>query len=499
MQSKKLKQLAVLVLVFCALLTFYTWFSSNKDKKKEKDNEEDTVEATEIFNVDKDELTEIEYKYDKKNYKLIYNKKDKEWDLKDKEKWPINQDTVGNMQAAVEKIMSVKDIKSTKASDFGLDKPSKIVTLKVKEDKKIQTHKMIFGKEAPNSLGYYFMLDGEEKIYVVGHEIYQSFEFDENGLLEVESITGISSDAIFDVDIKSDALTVKAKYEGDIKSADGKWIISKPYKKTQNGISSTFTEYFVNYESLAFGDKVIDYKPKNLKKYGLDKPSITASIKYFEEIETKDDKEDESGTVISDKKKTFTLLVGKKVKSENDDDMEQTSAYYVMKKGGDRVYTMESSYVESLTSFKAFNFVDKTVNSNDLLNYSNMKLVVGKDEYVMSKVAVETKNKDGEVTVDYEYKLNGKEIKVTKAEEITNKLYGLSYESEIASDNIDKDTIKATLTFKAKEKGKKDLVIKFLNYDDSHYRVNKDGEVEFTIKKDSVEDFIKVIKNNVKK
>ena len=210
MQGKKIKQLIVLVVAFVALIAFYAWFSSYKDKKEEKENEKNKVEATEVFSIDANKVVGLEYKYNDKKYTLVYNNKDKKWTIKGKEEWPINQSTVESMISSITTITSQTDIESTNKEDFGLDKPSKTVVIKSKKDDKSDSTKLLFGNEAPNSLGHYCMVDGQEKIYVVDSQIYNAFEYDNMTLLNVETITGISSSAVYEVNVKSKDFNINA-------------------------------------------------------------------------------------------------------------------------------------------------------------------------------------------------------------------------------------------------------------------------------------------------
>lgn len=492
MQSKKIKQLIVLVVAFVALIAFYAWFSSYKDKKEEKENEKNKVEATEVFSIDANKVVGLEYKYNDKKYTLVYNNKDKKWTIKGKEGWPINQSTVESMISSITTITSQTDIESTNKEDFGLDKPSKTVVIKSKVDDKSDSTKLLFGNEAPNSLGHYCMVDGQEKIFVVDSQIYNAFEYDNMTLLNVETITGISSNAVYEVNVKSKDFNINAKYDGDIKSNDGKWIITKPYAKKQVGVASMFTEYFVNYESLAYGEKVVAYKPKDLSKYGLDKPKYSAEIKYYEEAESDNNSsDDKEGASLTDKKKTYTLLVGKGITEEVEGEGASVVSYYVMKKGGDRVYTMDAATVEPLFEQQAFDFVDKTINDNDLLGYEYVKLETKDKTYTLSKQS-KKEEKDGKETVDYVYKLDGKEIDVEKANKITTQLQALSYDAEKGNKKVNKDKVVATLKFKGKKDGKKDCTIKFLSYNDTSYLVDKDGEQLFLINKSNLDELVKL-------
>ena len=96
---------------------------------------------------------------------LLADGKEFKGKIKGKEKWPFNQDTLRTMISSVVSISSERAMESTDKSEYGLDKPSKKVVLKTKEDGKEKTYKLLFGNTAPNEAGYYFMVDGEDKIF----------------------------------------------------------------------------------------------------------------------------------------------------------------------------------------------------------------------------------------------------------------------------------------------------------------------------------------------
>ncbi|MBE5935160.1 MAG: DUF4340 domain-containing protein [Lachnospiraceae bacterium] len=496
MTSKNMKQLLALVVVLVACMAFYAWFSSHKDEEQKKEEEKNTVEADAILEIKKSNLKNIKYVYNKKNYEIVYNKSKKKGSLKGKEKWPINQDTISTMVDSVTSILAERTMDGTDKEEYGLDKPSKKIVVNAKEDDDTKSYTLLFGNKAPNDAGYYFMIDGEEKIYVVSKTIFDAFEYDAVGLLKVDLIDSVNSSLVYDVNISSKDFNLKAKYDGDIRAGDGTWKITKPYAKEKKGVSSIFTEYFVNYESLAY-DKCVAYKPSKLSKYGLDKPAFSVDLKYYEEVTGEADSKDKEADVTYNKK-TFTLLVGDGVK-ENYEGEELLTRYYVMEKGGDRVYTMESSTAESIMNNSAFAFVDGTINGTELMEYSSVEIETADKTYKIQKENKTVENEDGEKTIEYTYKLNDKKIKTTKGDSVSSTLYALNYSGEIGNKKIKKDKTEVTIRYNGRKDGAKDLVVKFLNYDDTSYRVNKGGEEIFLISIEDVEGLIESLKSAANK
>ena len=207
MTGRKMKQLLALVVVLVACIAFYAWFSSYKEKEQEKEDEKNTVKTETILEIDKKDLKSLKYAYNGKDYLINYDSKNDKGRIKGKEKWPFNQDTIRNMITSVTSIVAERTMESTDKSEYGLDKPSRKIVLKAKEDGEDKTYKLLFGNKAPNDAGYYFTVDGKEKIYVVSTSTYDAFEYDDISLLRVETIDSVNSALVYDVDIASKDFT----------------------------------------------------------------------------------------------------------------------------------------------------------------------------------------------------------------------------------------------------------------------------------------------------
>lgn len=488
MGSNNLKKLLALIVVLVLCIGFYVWFDNYKSNQ-DKDKKEDTSQV--LVDVSKDTLTEIKYKNNGKTISLKYNSKDKEWYNAKHKSWPINQENITSMTNAITKVVATRKLDTEeKLSEYGLEKPDLVIDYSTKKGKK---YTLNIGKDVLGGTSIYCTFGDKKDVYIVESTIKTAFQHDEKKLIEVENIPSITSNLVYDVDAKGKKFNLKAKFDGDITNSDsGEWKITKPYKDTIRGMASSFTDYFVNFESLAFGE-CVDIDSKKLSKYGFDDPTLSIALKYMVE---------QSSSSESDKKKykkaEYTLLIGKAIYEESEDkDGEKSkmlSAYYAMKKGGNRVYTIEYSTLENILSAKPFNFIFNAVNNTDLNEYKNLKITKDDKKYTIIK----TKDTNAKGNVSVTYKFNKKKYDEANGDQIYSSITELVYAKDIGNKKIKKDKTVAKLEFKGKEKGAKDTVIKILNYDDNYYRINQDGKEYFLVSKIEMDNALKEVINACK-
>lgn len=488
MGSNNLKKLLALIVVLVLCIGFYVWLDNYKSNQ-DKDKEEDTSQV--LVDVSKDTLTEIKYKNNGKTISLKYNSKDKEWYNAKHKSWPINQENITSMTNAITKVVATRKLDTEeKLSEYGLEKPDLVIDYSTKRGKK---YTLNIGKDVSGGTSIYCTFGDKKDVYIVESTIKTAFKYDEKKLIEVENIPSITSNLVYDVDAKGKKFNLKAKFDGDITNSDsGEWKITKPYKDTIRGMTSSFTDYFVNFESLAFGE-CVDIDSKKLSKYGFDDPTLSIALKYMVE---------QSSSSESDKKKykkaEYTLLIGKAIYEESEgEDGEKSkmlSAYYAMKKGGNRVYTIEYSTLENILSAKPFNFIFNAVNNTDLNEYKNLKITKDDKKYTIIK----TKDTNAKGDVSVTYKFNKKKYDEADGDQIYSSITELVYAKDIGNKKIKKDKTVAKLEFKGKEKGAKDTVIKILNYDDNYYRINQDGKEYFLVSKVEMDNALKEVINACK-
>lgn len=492
MGSKNLKKLLALVVVLVICIGFYVWFDnykSNQDKDKKEDTSQVLVDVSK-----KDTLTEIKYKNNGKTVTLKYNSKEKEWYNAKHKSWPINQENITSMTNALNKVVATRKLDTEEElSEYGLEKPDLIIDYSTKKGKK---YTLNIGKDVSSGDSNYCTLGEKKDIYLVESTIKTAFQYTEERLIEVEKIPSITSNLVYDVNAKGKKFNLKAKYDGDITNSDsGEWKITKPYKDTLRGMSSSFTDYFVNFESLSF-DECVDIEPKKLSKYGFNDPTLSIALKYM--VEDSSSSKSEKSDKKKYKKSEYTLLIGKEIYEESEDEDGEKSkmlmSYYAMKKGGNRVYTIDASTIENILSAKPFNFIFNAVNNTDLNQYKNLKITKGDKKYTVTK----TKETNAKGDVSVTYKFNKKKYDEADGDQVYSSITELVYAKEIGNKKIKKDKTIAKLEFKGKEKGAKDTVIKILNYDDNYYRINQDGKEYFLVSKVEMDNALKEVINACK-
>lgn len=493
MGSKKLAKLLALVLVLGLCIVGYIWIDKYQSKK-DKDDTEDTSKV--LIDIGKDSLTEIKYTYEGKDIELKYNSKEEEWYNVKHKSWPINQEYITAMKNAIIKVVSTRQLDTDEElREYGLEKPTVVINFVTKGGK---NYKINIGKDISSVSANYCTIDDKKEVHLVESTIKSAFEYNEKKLIEVEKIPTLSSSLVYEVETKGKDFNMKAKFDGDITNNDsGEWKITKPYKNTISGMSSSFTDYFVNFESLSF-EECVDINPKKLDKYGLDKPTLSVAMKYKEEkekaSEDKDDKKsDEEKKEYTDKK--YTLLIGKSIKTKLDEESEPTvSAYYAMLKDGDRVYTIEKTALDNILKGRAFDFIFNAFNNTDLEQYKELKLTIGDKKYTLKKTR--SQNDKGDLVVNY--KINKKKLSEANGDEMYSGITELIYANEIGDKKIKKDKTIAKFEYIGKKDGASDTTIKVLNYDDNYYRVNQDGEEYFLISKVDMDNALKDIKDAAK-
>lgn len=490
MGGKKSIKLLALVLVLGLCIGIYIWL----DNYKAKENKSEEVDTSKVLiDTTGDNIVEIAYTQKDKTINLKYNSKKDKWYNAEHKSWPINQENVDSMLNVLLQITANRTIDTKEdLKEYGLDKPELVIEYKTKAKK---SYKVNVGRST-TSYGCYVMVEGDKGIYTMESDLKPSFEYSEVDMVEVETIPKISSNLVYYVEAKGDDFNMKAEYDGDITQVDsGEWVLTKPYKNKVRGMVSAFTEYCVNLETFIF-NKCVAYAPKDLGKYGLDKPKLSLKLKFKVEKNSDKDSEDEKVKYGNDE---LTLLIGDKIVEKIDSgDGELTdtaTGYYAMVEGGKRVYSIDVSIADSLLEGRAFDFVYNAIHNVELIEYTDLKVKIDDKKYTLKK----TRKHDNQGATKVVYTFNGTKCDESKGDEMYSAMSELVLAKEIGKKKIKKDKTIATFEYNGKKGGAKDTTIKFLNYDDDYYRVNVDGDEYFLTSKVEVDKFLKDIESFEKK
>ncbi len=236
---------------------------------------------------------------------FVLLKKDKDWFIEKPKPYRADQAEVQGILSTIHN-MSAQDFPEESSSDlrkYGLEKPRLRVTLFSGEDN--EQREILFGHKKEGKDEVYLIVDSKGTVYTVYESVFKELNKDLAALGDKE-ILSFSQDQVTKLRIstpkESWVLTKGEKEE---------WKVEAPKQgKTRQGIATNYLSTLGSLRAKGF----VEDDPKNLKKYGLDFPSVKISL---------DGKDGEN---------LGTLLLASKIAGD----------YYAKKEGNPTVYTIEA-------------------------------------------------------------------------------------------------------------------------------------------------------------
>lgn len=215
------------------------------------------------------------------------------WGVEDIDVSKMSTDSMTSVITSASSIAAIREISTKTAEECGFDKP--LIKVGV-EDAANGSYGFVVGDQSPDGLGYYFMLDGSDKIYVVPTTELSDFQFK---LIDLSDKTAIPT-TIFTTDTSSnkeedgsyayfDSLALSGKLYGDTVTIENNkvegasaevtpYIITTPtkrYAKTEN--LTSLINLFSNSTVVA-GNYAFDINDKTIKEFGLDNPDAIVTM-----------------------------------------------------------------------------------------------------------------------------------------------------------------------------------------------------------------------------
>lgn len=218
------------------------------------------------------------------------------WGIENVDFSKMSTDSVNNVISAAASITALREITTKTTSECGFDNP--LISVSV-EDATNGSFAFKVGDQSTDGLGYYFMVDGSEKIYVVPTSVLSSLQFQLVDLADKTAIPATTftvdtadnkaedgSFAYFDSltlsgTLYSNTVTIENNKENNASAEIVPYIITKPsnrYGNTEN--ISSLLALFSNTISID-GNYALDISDQTLKEFGLDNPDavVTLTIK----------------------------------------------------------------------------------------------------------------------------------------------------------------------------------------------------------------------------
>lgn len=212
------------------------------------------------------------------------------WYLDGYDKDLLDTSNVSTVASAAASVSASREITKLSLEECGLDNP--VITVEV-EPEEGEKFTLLIGSESVDKSGYYLKVSDSDKIYLVGTDVWGSFEFEALSFASSEALPGftVTEDMKDYVDensglYKFDKLTVSGvnfpeeiviEMNTDDKLAEfATYMITSPSKRIADNIDGVFNIFKSGVT--ASGGYSFDVSKESLASVGLDKPDITLSM-----------------------------------------------------------------------------------------------------------------------------------------------------------------------------------------------------------------------------
>lgn len=205
----------------------------------------------------------------------------------------MSTDAMNSVISSAASITALREITTKTAAECGFDKPMIKVSV---EDATNGSFGFVVGDESPDGLGYYFMLDGSDKIYVVPTNELSDFQF---ALIDLADKTAIPA-TIFNTDtsenkeedgsyayfdsltlsgkLYSDTITIENNKEDSASAEIVPYIITTPTKRYAQSENLTSLIGLFSSTVNVSGNYAFDINDQTLKEFGLDDPDAVVTM-----------------------------------------------------------------------------------------------------------------------------------------------------------------------------------------------------------------------------
>lgn len=264
------------VVLLCVLIVCYVALLK-VNSSEEKTTEEETAqeEAVAIASDDISTLT-----FEAGDQTLTFQKGEDSWTLEGQEDFPVDASKV---DSAVSYLASIKaDRTLTDVEDpgkYGLDDPVNVIEV-VKTDG--STEKITVGDKNSSTGNTYICLnDDTSTVYTTGTDLGNAFSGGLYNYAESEDYPTITSSTISKIAVEKDSNSYTLTNNG--KSSTG-WYVEGSDKDKQEADSTQAGTLQSTVAGISFAG-YYDYNCKDWAVYGLEKPKMTLTVDYTEEVE----------------------------------------------------------------------------------------------------------------------------------------------------------------------------------------------------------------------
>lgn len=387
---KKKRGLSVIlagVVLLCVLIVCYVALLK-VNSSEEKTTEEETAqeEAAAIASDDISTLT-----FEAGDQTLTFQKGEDSWTLEGQEDFPVDASKV---DSAVSYLASIKaDRTLTDVEDpgeYGLDDPVNVIEV-VKTDG--STEKITVGDKNSSTGNTYICLnDDTSTVYTTGTDLGNAFSGGLYNYAESESYPTITSSTISKIAVEKDSNSYTLTNNG--KSSTG-WYVEGSDKDKQEADSTQAGTLQSTVAGISFAG-YYDYNCTDWAVYGLEKPKMTITVDYTEEVEadsTDDTKSDSEANTddTEDSSETTTQAVDKELVLYVGNVNETDGNYYVRLGDSSELHGISQASLDTLLNGKAFDYWKTSIDSMTISDLDHLNVTYQGTTYTLKRVVTEEK------------------------------------------------------------------------------------------------------------
>jgi hypothetical protein len=450
---KKRKNLLILVAVLIVLLGGLYYVSSHPTKTSSTTTSSDIK----LIAVDGSKIQKIELVQKSGTLTLVSN--GKTWDVTPSVSYKLDATKIAAIAKIAGAINATKivDNAPTDLDPFGLKTPVVTAKIYLKDN---TTKEVYLGNKTPIGDDYYFMIKGDSKVYSVASEVATDLSYTLSSVRDSKLVT-LDTTKINDIKYSvngAPAIEIKAnanQTDQDKTYSLNGYLVTAPYK-SECGADETKVQALISALPDFTVSQFLGVADKDLSKYGLDKPSLDATV--------------------SDGTTKVHFKVGKNLDSSN---------VYFMIDGSNEVYTMDPQKLSGFSS-TAFDLVAKDIT---LQNIDDVDKIVfdGRgthSEAVLTRTTQKATKTGESDTTTTTYKIDGNEIKEASFKAFYTTVIGFSADAE--NDKTVAQNPEYTLTYYLNKGAVKQITYTFCPYDGNFDAVFVNGKSDFLVSKDQV-------------
>lgn len=306
-KAKKSKRLSVIIasVLAVAVLISGTVAVIKLIPEREEETKKPAVEEIEVLKFSSDDFKTVTVKNSNGTFKLYsvteestssdtesQSSKKVNWYIEGYDKELLNTNSVASVADAAAEITATLEITEKNVSDCGLDKP--IITVDVVPAEK-ETYSLYIGSESPDKTGNYLKLSNSDKIYLVESNVKETFDFTDLEMAETSAMPGINVtenksnylgedgtlttfDEIIITGVNFPKKVVIEPFKNkEISTYISYYYMTSPEKRVAENVDGVFALFKAGLTPT--GVYSFDKSSASLKKFGLNSPDFTVTMK----------------------------------------------------------------------------------------------------------------------------------------------------------------------------------------------------------------------------